>query len=256
MDAQKRFQDPPGQNGQGSGLGRPRSSPRLSSPRYGTAGVCFQSYTLDLDRVPFSPVRDPSNSPTKSLFLPYMVRPDLKATLTLSSRRRSRGIRRHRIVCLYNRLVSAYNALSQGVLTTVTRPSSSQRSVGAASVKAIASALTKIRKLHDCLYGAAVTTESDLSNGNYRKTKLVKAFADRQALPKRGLAATVPLESVVTPEIHKLYSNPDNILLPKSEWRPAKPTFNAFKGDEHTKLILRGVDIGFMRVSMKHWTLP
>ena len=40
MDAQKRFQDPPGQNGQGSGLGRPRSSPRLSSPRYGTAGVC------------------------------------------------------------------------------------------------------------------------------------------------------------------------------------------------------------------------
>ena len=83
------------------------------------------------------------------------------------------------------------------------------------------------------------------------RQKLVKAFADRQALPKRGLAATVPLESVVTPEIHKLYSNPDNILLPKSEWRPAKPTFNAFKGDEYTKLILRGVDIGFMRVQFK-----
>ena len=251
MDAQERFQNPPGQDGQGSGVGQSRSSPRSSSPRHGAAVVCVQGHALDLDRAPFSPVRDAPTSSTRSLFLPYMVRPDLKAMLTLSSRRRSRGKRRHRIVCLYNRLVSAYNALSQGVLTTVTRSSSSQRSVGAASVKAIASALTKIRKLYDCLYGAAVTTESDLSNGNYRKTKLVKAVASRQALPERGLAATVSLESVVTPEIHELYSDPDNILLPESEWRTAKPTFNAFKGDEYTKLVLRGVDIGFMRVSSK-----
>lgn len=156
---QPRLREAAGQPRQGSGVNPYKSNTPASAPPYDAAEVSVQGYALDMDSAFSSPVRDSSSSSTRSLYLPYMVRPDLQAILSLSSRRRSRGLRRYRIVCLYSRLVSGHNALSEGVLTTVPRSHPStplQGTVGAATSQAIAGVLSKIRKLHDCLYGAAV----------------------------------------------------------------------------------------------------